>query len=282
MALIQKILSRLAWKFYSLSIYKQDVGDDPYIADKLKKIFHDSAQKHKKSLSRMLFTAEVETVRSGLFEGISLVNQSNWNEAYLLTMYLGQYEQQIQNRLETLSGTKFQNIIVIGCAEGFFTMGLAKVFPNSKVVSVDIDPNTLAICRRNAEINGISDRCVFLSSADQAVLGGYLDNGAQNLVFLDCEGYEFSLITPDFVKKYPQATYVCEIHDFSDRGEITPDLKEKLLGAYIETHDVEVFSGEPRDPRKGAMLDHLTSSEQWLALDEGRARGMEWLIATPK
>jgi len=277
----QKFLARLAWKLYALSIYKQDVGDDPYVADKLRKIFHDSAQKHKKALSRQLFKAEVETVRGGLFEGISLVNQSNWNEAYLLTMYLGQYERQIQNEIEALLDIDFANVIIIGCAEGFFTMGLAKVFPKATIVSVDIDPNTLAICRQNAEINGYTDRCEFLSAADQGVLASYLDNGKPNLVFSDCEGYEFTLLTKDFVEKYPQTSYVCEIHDFNDRGEIIAGKKDALADAFAGTHEVKVFSGEPRDPREGTMLDDFTSSEQWLALDEGRARGMEWLVSTP-
>ena len=281
MPFFRKLLARLAWKLYALSIYKQNVGEDPYIADKLRKIFHDSAQKHKKFLSRQLFRNQTETVQSGLFKGVTLVNESNWNEAYLLTMLLGQYERQIQEKITTLSMVDFKNVVVIGCAEGLFSMGLAKVFPNASVISVDIDPDTLAICRRNAELNGILDRCQFLPSITQDTLAGYLSNGENNLVFSDCEGYEFDLLTKDFVAKFPNTHYFCEIHDFDAGGKIIVGKKEALLAAFADTHKLDLIATEGRNPREGGRLDELTSSEQWLALDEGRVRGMEWFRAEP-
>jgi methylase of polypeptide subunit release factors len=46
----------------------------------------------------------------------------------------------------------------IGCAEGYYAVGLGLMFPKSKIIAYDIIEKARKLCRKMAEFNNIGDR----------------------------------------------------------------------------------------------------------------------------
>ncbi|MFH1540737.1 MAG: peptide chain release factor N(5)-glutamine methyltransferase [Elusimicrobiota bacterium] len=55
-------------------------------------------------------------------------------------------------------------ILDIGTGSGNIAVSLAKYVPNAKIVAIDISKDALMIAKKNAKMNGVSDRITFLQS----------------------------------------------------------------------------------------------------------------------
>jgi len=56
------------------------------------------------------------------------------------------------------------NVVDVGCGYGTIGIFLAKKNPNLIVYMIDIDPLAVKLAKKNAELNGVSDRVVIIQS----------------------------------------------------------------------------------------------------------------------
>ncbi|MCE9507305.1 MAG: 50S ribosomal protein L11 methyltransferase [Alphaproteobacteria bacterium] len=61
--------------------------------------------------------------------------------------------------LEQLKGKNaFKNALDMGCGSGILAIALTKLWPALKVTAIDIDPESVVVTKRHAEMNGVSDK----------------------------------------------------------------------------------------------------------------------------
>src|SRR6185503_17662417 len=76
-------------------------------------------------------------VAGGLFAGMRLLSRAS--EGCLIPKLLGCYEAPLQPQLRRLIAAGYDVVLNVGCAEGYYAVGLARLLPSAAVLAFDID-----------------------------------------------------------------------------------------------------------------------------------------------
>jgi len=211
------------------------------------------------------------TVLDGPFHGMIYVSMAVGST--ISPKLLGCYEAELHQALERLISAGYETIIDIGCAEGYYAVGLALRVPEARVYAFDGDPLARRLCRKLARLNGVETR---------VRLGGFCDVGQlrslacdRALLVCDCEGCELDVLRPDLVPAMQQWDILVELHDMYD-----PSTSRTILDRFALTHTVQLVASVFRDPATVARTSFLPPEARHTAVYEGVARS--WAILTPK
>ena len=218
------------------------------------------------------------TVQDGPFAGMTLTSESSWDaHGDKTAKLLGFYEEEIYPSIEDAIAAEPDVAINVGCAEGFYAIGLARRLPNSRVIASDIDSRAQEVCANCASANFVAARVQVVGGLDAAGLNELIGPAAKPFVFMDCEGAEMELLDPVIAPNLVRTRFLVELHDFANDA-ITP----VLTGRFSATHDLTFISEGPRDPNRSPILARINSLDRWLAVCENRPQQMSWLYAVPK
>jgi hypothetical protein len=184
---------------------------------------------------------------------------------------LGLYELELHDTIAEIVARSYNTVIDIGCAEGYYAVGLAYRMPQARVFAFDIEANERQLCQGMAFVNGVAGRVEVGSECTVASLR-QLPRG-KCLVFSDCEGAELDLLRPDMVPELVTCDLLVELHDC-----FIPGLSDALLPRFAETHRIEIIHAKQRDPDTFPELCFLSREEIQIALDERRPSGMTWAM----
>ena len=189
---------------------------------------------------------------------------------------LGSYEAELQPVFERIIRTNYTAVVDVGCADGYYAVGLAMRMPGVIVYAYDIDPSVREICVANAELNGVSDRVRIAPYCDSEELRR-LNLGERAFILADCEGFEMTLFPPDIVSHMVNHDLLIEVHDFID---IT--IRDTLRERFSATHDATLVDSVD-DYLKGDVFNfpQLTGKSRSLKKDvmsERRPGIMQWLV----
>lgn len=214
-------------------------------------------------------------VRNGVFKGMRYPGARSVGSA-VVPKLLGTYERELQPLLEEVCRTPYTTIVDVGCAEGYYAVGLAMRLPDARVYAYDTSPEARTLCQSMAEINDVADRVFVRERCDTEVLRT-LDMGSRALVIVDCEGYEKHLLTPEVVPYLRRHDLLVEAHDFIDINIST--IMHKLFEA---THDIQTIqSVDDIQKAKTYLLPELQRYDlgtRRALLAESRPTIMEWLF----
>jgi hypothetical protein len=218
-------------------------------------------------------------VRHGVFAGMRYPSVAARGST-LFPKLIGSYERELHPIVERICREPYAQIIDVGCAEGFYAVGLAMRMPHSRVLAYDTNPQARELCGQMAALNGVSDRVIIGEMCDGAVLKRALPAG-RTLVLSDCEGYEARLFTDDVVAALAGHDVLVELHDFVDI-EISPRLRAR----FSPSHEVESVLSV-HDIKKGQeyLYDELASYDldtRRRLLAESRPATMEWFYLRSK
>jgi hypothetical protein len=167
---------------------------------------------------------------------------------------------------------QYKQVINIGCAEGYYAVGLALGLPDIPVFAFDIEAANREFCREMATINGVENRVFIRGECNSAELANIARENS--LIVCDCEGCELELLHPNLARN---SDVMVELHDCVN-DVITPT----ILGRFAETHDAHVMQKVNRDATDYPILKGLTPLQQRLALSEFRWGPLQWAFLTPK
>lgn len=213
-------------------------------------------------------------VAAGPFAGMRMVE--NASEGCYLPKLLGGYESALAPYFHAMAAAPPDVILNIGCAEGYYAVGLARLMPSARVLAHDIDTNALRLCGQMAELNGVADRITLGGQVDGAVFAALA--GQKVLVVCDIEGAEADLLAPDAVPALRGFTLVVEAHDEPDAPPVS-DLLERRFAA---SHMVERATSLRRPIDLPAECLGLSEIDQLLLVWEGRGVPTPWLVMTPR
>jgi len=207
-------------------------------------------------------------VRSGPFAGLLLAGQSS--EGCFAPKLLGTYEAELHPLLRSLPGRGYEAVINVGCAEGYYAVGLARMLPGVTLVAHDTDEEAQRLCRALAAANGVSARLRVGGLFAPADFAAYA--GRRALVVCDIEGAEADLLDPEAAPALRGMDLLVETHDVLREGT-SALLRER----FAATHEITAWRVGARDPSAFGELAGLEHLDQLLAVWEWRLPGNDWL-----
>lgn len=224
-------------------------------------------------ISAKLRARHGSAVLSGPFAGMRYVSGSVGS--VLSPKLIGCYEAELAPILEGIRVRGYPVVIDVGCAEGYYAVGLAIGLPSARVFAFDLDERARLLCAEMAALNEVAERVVVEGACDVARLRRLPLAGA--LLICDCEGFEIELLQPDLAPGLKRCDLLVELHDGRD-PRITPTLRER----FAPTHDIALIASTARDPDAYPAVHFLPAASRRLAVCEFRSpQQWAWMRARP-
>ncbi len=218
--------------------------------------------------AKALINRHGKIVLNGPFKGMVYPHPGVF-EAFLAKM-MGSYEKPIHEAVEELIHRKPRMVINVGCAEGYFAVGLAMRLPETEIFAFDIADEPRFYCRETARANGLESRINIQGRADAGSLTPLL--GVRAAIVCDCEGFEDELLDPVKIPGLRSTDMLVELHD-----HLIPGVRERLLSRFGTTHDIELIDDQPRNEGDYTQLESVAKADRAYVIREGRAVQMQWL-----
>lgn len=218
-------------------------------------------------------------VRHGPFKGM-VYPQSTSVGSSLVPKLLGSYERELHPILEAICAKNYTEIVDIGCAEGYYAVGLAMRLRQACVYVFDTDEQAINLCKQMAQANHVAERLKVAGAFCDSDVLKTIPLTTKALIVSDCEGYEKKLFTEDVMPFLARHDVLIEVHDYVDI-ETSLTLRQRFQA----THAITVIRS----------LDDITKAHSYnyeelrgydlgtrrLLLAEQRAGIMEWFYMTP-
>lgn len=177
-----------------------------------------------------------DKVLAGPFEGMQYPPRDSWASCRFEKI-IGAYEFEIHEPLENLIRTcqHYEQVLIIGAAEGFYAVGMARAFPKAKVFAFEPTKQKTDVLWQMAKLNGVSDQITLEGFCDPEKLLSLKLTG-KTLVVCDVDGYEKELIDPNAVPWFTSADFILELHDC-----FVPGISEEIRQRFSSTHQITEF-----------------------------------------
>lgn len=226
-------------------------------------------------LARLLQNTIGAQVYGGPFKGMKLT-QDVLVGAY--GPYLtGCYEHELHDVFERVIAHPYKHIVNIGCAFGYYAVGLALRMPEITVDAFDTDAGAQQQARDMAALNGVADRVQINGAFHGEDFARYA--GHKTLVLMDIEGGEKTLLDLQLYPALRAMDIIVELHDCYD-----PALSQTVMRRFAATHDIDfvinkaaVFDFEPLTGK--AYTDPFDSM---LVIWENRDGATPWAVMRAK
>jgi len=190
---------------------------------------------------------------------------------------LGCYEQPLQPFIEQAIASDYPTILNIGCAEGYYAVGMARRMPATHVLAHDLNPKAQQVCTELAGINQVSARVSVGGLFTPENFAAYATT--PTLVMCDIEGAERELLNPLEAPALKGMDIIVESHECLISG-----VTQLLIDRFKETHHITLVQddGQRRldcPPQWFMSLAHL---DQLLATWEWRSGPTPWLVMKAK
>ncbi|THD62169.1 hypothetical protein [Phenylobacterium sp.] len=240
--------------------------------DHLNNLLRLAARWRSGALARTYISHHGPRIWGGPFAGMDFVESST--EGALIPKLLGTYESELHPHFAALIGA-VDDVIDVGCAEGYYAVGLARLMPDATVHAYDIDEKARAACADLARRNGVGDRVRV--GAEFKPDGFEAFAGRRALVLVDAEGAEVDILQPALSPALGGMHVIVETHDLYRPGAMAT-----LLQRFSPTHDIVRVDQQPKTFDMPDWLKSFAHLDQLLAVWEWRIRPTPWLVMTPK
>ncbi len=206
------------------------------------------------------------TVQSGPFAGMTFLDRVS--EGAYIPKLLGSYEAELHGMIEKVCTAGYDSVVNVGCAEGYYAVGLARCLPDARIHAFDIDARARQLCGELAAMNGVADRMEIGGDLTGPDFATYADGRV--LVLCDIEGAETDLLDPNLYPALRSMDLLVEIHCISDAW--TSDV---LYPRFEDSHSITEQRQEPRLAKQYPALEKLDAVDQFFALLE-RTEQTRW------
>lgn len=236
--------------------------------------FNRLRQSIKKSLFRDDSTCLVQT---GPFKGLQYFDKPIWG--IISNKWLGSYESELAVLIQHIIATPYQVIFDIGCAEGWYVVGLATHIPSARVVAFDTDPISRLQCLELARLNEVSSRIQTRGAC------GFQEFHAlqsfRSLVICDIEGAEVELLDPLRAPALQHADILVELHETASQShEVEFTLRQRFTSTHTITHTSATDRSQWLALHAAQFTNLIPHDLLHQAVEEHRAPGNGWLWMT--
>jgi SAM-dependent methyltransferase len=210
---------------------------------------------------------------SGPFAGMEYLDYAT--EGCLIPRLLGCYESELHDDLRYFAESGIDTIVDIGCAEGYYAVGLARLMPSATVHAFDIDEHARSACADLARKNGVEDRVIIRGEFVGQMFDDFVEK--KTLVIIDAEGFEDVLMQPDLYPALKHLNIIMETHP-----HLKPNVVQHMLQRFGPSHEIVVRNQGPKTMPLPGWLQELGHLDQLIAVWEFRRAPTPWLILKPR
>jgi hypothetical protein len=226
-------------------------------------------------IQNTLLQQQGTVVMQGPLAGLDFLQQSA--EGCHIAKLLGCYEQPLQPFIEAAITQGYSTILNIGCAEGYYAVGMAKRMPSTRVLAYDLNPRAQETCQALAEKNGVTERIQIGALFKPEDFAAYVDQKV--LVLCDIEGAEKALLDPASAPALKGMDIIVESHEC-----LIPGITQLLTDRFKDSHQITLVQDDGQrqlhnPPQWFVNLAHL---DQLLATWEWRSGPTPWLVMRAK
>jgi hypothetical protein len=226
--------------------------------------------------SKLYHPGDDVRVLSGPFTGMPYLNTATFGP--IAPKWLGTYEWEIQDWVSQCCKAGYGNIINVGSAEGYYSVGFAWQSPASHVFAFDINPFARREVIRLAALNGVTGRVTVCTLFTGHQLETF--RPGKNLLVIDIEGAEMALLNPVNFPALKRFDILVELHDTS-QSDPCQESEEILKERFGATHRIQrrrqMDRSEWRIANRDVWIDRLTEDEVTRATNEFRVYVQSWL-----
>lgn len=209
-------------------------------------------------------------VIGGPFTHMTYVEQAV-GSSYLVKL-IGVYEEVLHTTIEELKHRDFKTIIDIGCAEGYYLIGLGMHNTHATLIGYDIESTALALSKELYNKNNLNNELILLDTCTHADLNNRITE--KTLVICDAEGFEDTILDPQQAPKlFDVDTYVIELHEFA-----APGVTERLRTRFNKSHSIETITFKNASGIGYPFLEEINEKERYSLLRERGIQDQQWLI----
>lgn len=198
----------------------------------------------------------------------------------LYSKLIGSYEMEISDIILNAIEYKYDQIIDIGCAEGYYAVGLALKIEKAIVYAYDIDAEARKLTTEMANINDVSERVIVRKNINSSSFNEF-DFSKKTLIICDIEGAEKFIFNSSNIKLFQNCSLIIETHDWVDLN-ISTDLEN----LFSPSHNVKSIQSVGDNIKAKnylfSELENLDLLTKYRIFEEGRRYVDEWLIISPK
>lgn len=196
------------------------------------------------------------------------------HEGCYLPKVIGTYEAEIHPFLQGIAHKQpYRKLLNIGCADGYYAVGLARLSPQLQVWACDANPQAIEATQTLAQKNGVSDR-ITLEHKTFTPLDFATQVEPHTLVLMDIEGGEELLLSSDALAALATADLMIEVHDCYVSG-----LSERLCARLEKTHQVHLFKRQDMQLSLPPEMGSWSDWDRLMAVWEMRIGPTPWLLA---
>ena len=263
-------LNASALALFRTVIAEAKPGDEAPILERLLRV---GAMWRSKILAASIIAQDGHRVQGGPFAGMDYVVDAT--EGALLPRLIGSYESELHPHIQAFAEEGLDQLIDVGCAEGYYAVGLARLMPHLVVHAFDTDPAARASCATLAARNGVADRVRIGEVFAGEHFARFTDT--RTLVFMDIEGGEKDLLDPEKWPALRTLPIIVETH-----GGPTFALAEEITHRFASSHDIiRVYQAGKTTPLP-PFINSLGHLDQLIAVWEWRRFPTPWLVMRPK
>lgn len=269
---IQKLLTPLLGSDLLWSVFQRTLV---WSADVVKGARMRVLQRRQMNVMASRISPDLVVLR-GVFEGMRY-SQAVACGSTLTPKLLGCYEAELTGVIEQICALPVAHVYDIGCAEGYYAVGLAMRMKGACVHSFDTDAEARSACVQLASFNHVSEKVIVSGAVSRDDLLLWEDG---SLILSDCEGYESVLFDEEIARKHSRSWFLIEVHD-----TVNPELSVRLRRVFEKTHAITVITSlgdlKKADSYKMPELRDMPRGERFLYLKEDRPRLMDWFWCCP-
>ena len=220
-----------------------------------------------KQMRKKIFDGNEPVVLSGPFVGMRYIDDIVWGP--ITPKWLGTYESELHPVIyKIISQAKYEVIIDVGAAEGYYAVGLAKHLPQATVITFDLDFRARCQQRRLAKVNNAENLIVGFRCNSLELQNCIKPTSC--LIICDIEGSEAQLLNPSKVPALRFADILVEVHPA--QGMSASGVRDLLKSRFNDSHHTETIDACAREVVgfRHLLPLKITDEELLMALDEGR------------
>ena len=213
-------------------------------------------------------------VMQGPLAGLDFLAQSA--EGCHIAKLLGCYEQPLQPFIEAAIKEQYSVVINVGCAEGYYSVGMARRMAETIVYAYDTNVHAQQVCAELAEKNGVASRVNIGGLLSAEMLDTYSDEHA--LLLVDIEGAESELLDPDKTPALRSMNIIVESHEC-----LVPGITDLLVDRFKQSHKITDVHDDGQRTLENPPYWFLSFShlDQLLSTWEWRSGPTPWLVMKP-
>ena len=223
-----------------------------------------------RGVNAMFLQSMGNVVRHGPFKDmiIPTPDEESWADGNFSCKILGAYEFELHDAIAHAVSRNPKTVINVGCADGYYAIGLARLLPWLEVYANDTNSTAVDVVRKYAKLNGVDERVEMCCSRLKRSGEGDLPL----LHIVDIEGDELEFVDLEKNPRLAFSDIIVECHDFVDKN-----ISLTLANRLAKTHAVEIIRARLPLYSRYEFLSQSPGVMQVLALTEKRPMPTLWL-----